>query len=198
VELVPELGLALPTCAAGTDSDDRCEGVAGGGAVGFSAFWRVSPHFAWGGGFAIAAFRYEAPEWAELEDTQAGAAWIGLLGRFYLLDEGSFDPYLQLGLGGAALGTTGTVTAGPNADQTYEETGAGPALQLGGGIDFILSSRLKLGPSLSYTRVFVDKIRRCRAGSGGECEDVSKDDAGHLNAFLTVGARLTIMVGDEL
>ena len=71
-------------------------------------------------------------------------------------------------------------------------------MQLGGGVDFIIGSRIKFGPALSYTRVFVDKVRRCRAGSGGDCEDVSKDSAGHLNAFLTLGARLTILVGDEL
>ena len=198
VELVPTLGLSFPSCAAGASSDDRCEGVEAGGGFGFAAFWRVTPHFAWGGGFDIAGFRYEAPASSGLKDTQAGAAWIGLLGRIYVLDETLFDPYFQLGIGGAALGTTGTVTTGPNANETYEETGAGPALQLGAGIDFILGSRIKLGPSLSYTRVFVDKIRRCRSGSGGECEDVPKDAAGHLNAFLTVGGHITIMIGDEL
>jgi hypothetical protein len=192
VELVPSVGLALPSCVAGSSSDDRCEGVEGGLTFGFSAFWRVTPYFAWGGGFDIAGFRYAPPEHVGLTDTQAGAAWIGVLGRFYFLDETTFDPYVQLGLGGGALGTAGSVPDG----ETYEETGAGPAIQLGGGIDFILAPRIKFGPGLAYTHVFVDKIRRCPSG-GGDCEDISKDRAGHLNAFLAVTARLTIMIGDE-
>jgi opacity protein-like surface antigen len=193
VELVPTLGLAFPSCASGAQSDDRCVGVEGGLTFGFSAFWRVTPHFAWGGGFDIAGFRYAPPDYVGLKDTQAGAAWIGLLGRLYLTGEGSLDPYLQLGLGGGALGTAGTEPGG----DTFEETGAGPALQIGGGVDFVLSPRIKLGPALSYTHVFVDKIRRCPSG-GGDCSDYSKDLSGHLNAFVSVSARLTIMIGDEL
>jgi hypothetical protein len=193
VELVPMAGLALPTCADGTSSDDRCEGVEGGLTFGFSAFWRVTPHFAWGGGFDIAAFRYAPPDHVELTDGQGGAAWIGVLGRVYFLDETTLDPYLQLGLGGGARGTPGTLPGG----EKIEETGAGPALQLGGGIDFILAPRIKLGPALSYTHVFVDKIRRCPSG-GGDCSDIPRDREGHLNAFFSVTARLTILIGDEL
>ena len=154
----------------------------------------MTPHFAWGGGFAFAGFRYEPPERVQLKNTQAAAAWLGLLGRFYFQSEGALDPYIQLGLGGAALGTTGDVPTG----ETYEETGAGPALQMGGGIDFFLSRGLMLGPAASYTHVFVDKIRRCRAGGSGDCIDVPKDEGGHLNAFIFVGARLTILLGSEL
>lgn len=194
VELVPQLGIALPGCSSTSVPDDRCEGVQAGPTFGFAAFWRVSPYFAWGGGFDVAGFRYEPPESAGLSETQAGGAWIGLLGRVYLLTEGSLDPYLQLGLGGGALGTSGREPTG----DTYEETGAGPALQLGGGIDFILSRRLKLGPALTYTRVLVDKIRRCRAGGDGDCTDIATDDADHLNAFLSITGRITIMIGDEL
>lgn len=194
VALVPSLGLVFPHCAAGSQSSDRCDGVKGGGLFSFDALWRVTPHFAWGGGFAFAGFRYEPPERVQLKNTQAAAAWLGLLGRFYFQSEGALDPYIQLGLGGAALGTTGDVPTG----ETYEETGAGPALQMGGGIDFFLSRGLMLGPAASYTHVFVDKIRRCRAGGSGDCIDVPKDEGGHLNAFIFVGARLTILLGSEL
>jgi hypothetical protein len=188
------LGLAFPICKAGSVSDDRCAGVEGGGMLGFSAFWRVAPHFAWGGGFAVAGFRYNAPERLGVSNTNAGAIWLGLLGRVYFADEGPIDPFFQLGIGGGALGTTYDAPTG----ETYEETGAGPAVQLGGGVDFFLSRTLKLGPSLFYTRVFVDKIRRCESSGDGQCQDVSKDDLGHLNAFLSIGASLTIMLGQEL
>jgi hypothetical protein len=193
VELVPEAGLVFPVCASGSESSDRCEGVEGGAIFGFSAFWRVTPRLAWGGGLTIAGFGYDPPERLGYQKTQGGAAWIGLLGRVYLFDEGSLDPYFQLGLGGAALGTTASIPGG----DSYEQTGAGPAIQLGVGFDFILSRAIKFGPSLTYTHVFVDKIRRCRTGTSGECSDFAKGTDGHLNALLGLTARLTIMVGDE-
>jgi hypothetical protein len=194
VELVPRLGVAFPNCKAGTQSDDRCQGVGTGGFGAFSAFWRVTPHFAWGGGFEVAGFTYNPPQQLNLSNGRAGAVFLGLAGRIYFNDEGTLDPFIQLGTGVGALGTTFDVANG----DTYEETGAGPAVQVGGGLDFYLSRSLRIGPTLLYTRVFVDKIRRCRTGSSGECVDLSKDADGHLNAYLTLGASLTIMLGEEL
>jgi hypothetical protein len=194
VELIPTLGIAFANCRAGSDNDDRCMGVKAGGTFGFGALWRVTPHFAWGGSFAVAGFRYEPPDRLNRDTGRAGAVWLGLLGRVYFAEEGSLDPYVQLGLGGGALGTT----FDDLNDVTYEETGAGPAVQIGGGLDFFLSRALKLGPSLTYTHVFVDKIRRCEAGGEGACGDIEKDAQGHLAGFLTVGAGLTIMLGEDL
>ena len=102
---------------------------------------------------------------------------------------------LQLGIGGGALGTTFDE---PVSDTRYEETGAGPATQIGGGLDFFLTRALKLGPALTYTHVFVDKIRRCEADGQGDCVDVEKGEAGHLAGVLVLGANLTIMLGEEL
>ena len=48
------------------------------------------------------------------------------------------------------------------------------------------------------TQVFVDKIRHCRGGDSGFCEDLPKDDHGHLDRYATLGVRLTIMIGNEL
>jgi hypothetical protein len=112
----------------------------------------------------------------------------------YFNDDGSLDPYVQLGIGVGALGTTAADPSGT----TWEETGAGPAGQLGGGIDFHLSRSIKLGPAVAYTRVFVDKIRRCRASGDGDCVDVSKDANGHLDSYFSLTARLTILLGGEL
>jgi hypothetical protein len=193
VELIPALGVALANCRAGSRSDNRCDGVGGGGIVGFTGLWRVTPYFAWGGGFEVAAFRNRPSEESELSDASAAAVWLGLIGRVYFNDEGALDPYVQLAIGVGALGTQAT----DPADVTWEETGAGPAAQIGGGLDFHLSRSLRLGPSLTYTRVFVDKIRRCQASGGGKCVDVSKDDDGHLNSHLTLAARLTITLGGE-
>lgn len=193
VELVPALSLALPNCRAGSATNDRCDGVTTGGGLGFVGLWRVTPYFAWGGGFEFHGFQYDPPEDLQLSEASAGAVWIGFIGRVYFADEGSIDPYVQLGLGVGALGTTTRDAAGVR----WEETGAGPAAQLSGGLDFFLSRSLKLGPALSYTRVFVDKIRRCRASGDGDCVDVSKDENGHLNSYLAVSVRLSILLGGE-
>ena len=106
VELIPELNLAFPHCAGGDVSDDRCTGVRGGLGFGFAAIWRVTPHLAWGGGFDLAGFRYDAPQRLGLRQTGAAAAQLRLIGRLYFLGEGSFDPYVEIGIGGAALGTS--------------------------------------------------------------------------------------------
>lgn len=189
------LGIAFPNCREGSQSDDRCTGVKAGGSIGFGALWRVTPHFAWGGSFSLAGFDYQPPESLRREKGRSGAVWLGLLGRVYFAEEGSLDPYVQLGIGGGALGTTFDDTAG---DARYEETGAGPAVQVGGGLDFFLTRALKLGPALTYTHVFVDKIRRCEADGTGDCVDVEKGEAGHLAGVLVLGANLTIMLGEEL
>jgi hypothetical protein len=193
VELIPSAGVALPNCRAGTDSDARCDGVTTGGIVGFTGLWRVTPYFAWGGGFEIAAFAYDPPKALGLTDAGAGAVWLGLVGRAYFMEEGSLDPYLQLGIGVGALGTSAKDSAGT----TWEETGAGPAGSVGGGLDFYLGRSVKLGPALSYTRVFVDKIRRCRASGDGNCVDVSKDEQGHLHSYFALSARLSFLLGGE-
>ncbi len=199
VELVPELALAWAHCQDGERSSARCSGVRGGAELGFSAFWRVTPYLAWGGGFQLAVFRHEPPRGSGVSDAEALAFFLGLMGRAYLLDRGAFDPYVQLGIGGGFLGTAGRGAPGILDDsERYEETGAGPAVQAGIGADFFLSSRLKLGPSFTYTQVFVDKIRRCRKGEAGDCEDVSKSEFGHMNSLLTLGVRLSILLGGDL
>ena len=194
VELIPELSLAFPHCAPGDVSDDRCAGVRGGFGFGFMALWRVTPYLAWGGGFDLAGFRYDPPSSTGLRQSTAAAGQLRLLGRLYFVAEGSFDPYIELGIGGAALGTSARDANG----DCFEETGAGVALSLGGGLDFFLSRRLRLGPYLSVTQVFVDKIRHCRGGDSGTCEDLSIDDHGHLSRYGNLGVRLTIMIGNEL
>ena len=143
------------------------------------------------------AAAYEPP--AALDRHQAGAAayFLGLVARLYLLEEGSMDPYVQLGVGGAALATAFEEGSGVD-QQRYEETGAGPALQLSLGLDFYLGPHLKLGPALSYTQVFVDKIRRCQRGGAGNCLDLPKGEHGYLDAYATAVARLTFLLGEEL
>jgi opacity protein-like surface antigen len=192
VELVPELSLTRAHCAAGDTSSDRCSGVKAGAELGFQAFWRVTPYLAWGGGFELAGFRNSPPAHTGITDAGAGAAFLGLLGRAYFLDRSSIDPYVQLGLGGAVV-----VTTGRRDNVHFDETGAGPALQLGGGVDFFVSSRVKLGPSLAYTHVFIHRLRDCSGDGSDACMDVSKSD-GHLDAFVMLGVRLSVLLGGDM
>lgn len=196
VELVVDLGLGLAHCAEGDGSDARCSGVGGGLSLGLTALWRVTPMFAWGGTFEVAGFRNE-PEDPQYTNARAGAVFIGLAGRVYFADEGAFEPFVELGLGGGALGTRQDEPT-TNGRAGYEETGAGPALRAGIGFDFHLTRTLRLGPALSLTRVFVDKIRRCKATGIGECQDVSTDLGGHLDSYVQVLGNLTFQFGSEL
>ena len=193
VELIPQLSFAVPACQPGDVSNDRCSGVTWGLGAGFGALWRVAPHFAWGGSFDLAFFGNDPPNGGS-RTAGAASAWIGLLGRVYFFDEGSVDPWVQVGFGGAALGTAFEDAS----SEPWRETGAGPALQVGGGLDFFLGPRLRLGPSLLLTRVFVDKISRCHGNGERDCSELRKEDHGYLNAVAVLGASLTIMLGDEL
>lgn len=196
VEIVLDLGLGVPHCASGEDSDYRCSGVGGGLSLGLTALWRVTPMFAWGGTLEVAGFRNE-PEDPDYTDARAGAVFLGITGRVYFYEEGRFEPFVELGLGGGALGTRQDepTATGPTG---YEETGAGPAMRGGIGFDFHLSRTLRLGPALSVTHVFVDKIRRCKATGSGQCQDVSTDLGGHLDSYLQVVGNLTFQFGSEL
>lgn len=195
VELIPRLALSLPHCEAGEASSDRCSGVGGGMGLTLTALWRVTPWFAWGGALSVVGFENE-PEQAEYRDAQAGAALLALVGRVYFMDEGRLDPYLELGVGGAALGTQQEEPELAGGRARYDETSAGPAVRAALGLDIHLTRALRVGPSLGVTRVFVDKVRRCRGG-GGHCHDHTTSQRGHLDSYLELGANLTIQLGSE-
>ena len=199
IELIPQLGLAVPKCQRGETSSRNCDGVKAGGFAGFMALWRISPYFAWGGTLDLTALRYLPPDDLERSNAAAGSVYLGLVARLYFLQEGWVDPYLELGLGGGALATEFDETDVLTQEEArYDETGAGPAVQLGAGVDFYLGPHLRLGPAVAFTQVSVDKIRRCPSGGGGDCQDLPKHEDGYLNAYATVTARLTILLGDEL
>lgn len=197
VELIPALGLAIPHCAPGDQSDARCSGVGAGVVIGLTALWRVTPMFAWGGTLEVAGFGNQ-PDNAGYSNARAGAAFIGLTGRVYFTEQGQFEPFVELGVGGGALGTQQDELEVGGGQAGYEETGAGPALRGFIGFDLHLSRTLRLGPALGLTQVFVDKIRRCRATGGGECADSAPDRGGHLDNYLQIVANLTFQFGSEL
>ncbi len=194
VELFPHAGLVAPLCQTGSQGNDRCDGLRAGAQAGAAVLWRVLPYFAWGGALDVTMFRYQPPAHLGLHRTSAAAVFFGLLGRGYAATEGPVDPYVEIGLGGGALGRGFRDRDGHD----YDETGAGPALRLGAGADLYVGQRIRLGPALGWTALLVDKIRRCRASGSGNCVDVSMHDQGYLNGYVSLTLRVTFLVGEEL
>ncbi len=196
-EIVPGLGFGTPFCSEGRVASDRCEGLGTGVRIGVAAFWRVTPHLAWGGGLEFMGFGVEPPKGLELDRGAGGSIFLGLLGRYYFLDSGALDPFVSLGLGGAALGTS-LAERGPTGETArYEETAAGPAIRLGAGLDFFLSPSLRLGPHAAYAKLFTDRIRRCSADRQDDCIDRSTRDYGYLDSYLELTVALTVQLGTE-
>jgi hypothetical protein len=191
---VPEVGLIVPLCREGTLSDERCRGIRTSAHAGFTALWRVHPNVAWGGSLDLGALTYDPPESLARDDPEAGAMFLGVVGRVYGLDEGILDPYLQLAFG---LGAVGRSFVDPSGDR-IEETAVGPALQVGGGVDTFVSSRLRLGPAVALTRTFIAEIRHCNTSQGNACVELDANDDGHVHATLEVSVRLTVMLGNPL
>ncbi|HEY4158824.1 MAG TPA: hypothetical protein VGM29_12030 [Polyangiaceae bacterium] len=192
VELLPELMLGFPECHDGSFSNPRCDDLGGGLGLGVGGLWRVSPYFAFGGTLDALAFRFRPPAQAALSNTRAAGFFAGILGRVYFMDSGALDPYVELALGGGAIGTN-AVEAN---NQQYQESSAGGSVRVGGGLEFFLSSRLRLGPALDLTRFSAKHVRRCDAQN--QCVDLDPNLYAHGVGFFTLSCRLTILVGPKL
>ena len=83
--------LFAPLCA--TTGDDCAQSVGFGGAL--AALHRTDPFFAWGG----EGHYLETSDAALPSGTWRRTLELSVLGRVYLLEEGSLDPYLELALG---------------------------------------------------------------------------------------------------
>lgn len=192
-ELIPGVGFALPHCVERGGTRELCEGVRGGLGISAGVLWRVVPYFAWGGALGVDVFRYRPPAALAGDESRAFGAKVHVLARVYWNEEGPIDPYVQLGLGGAVLGTT-IVADGT----TTERSGAGASVELEGGVGFALSRSVRLGPSLAYTHVVVDRVRVSEVDSDADALDLDASRTGHLDGVLRLGAQLTIAFGDEL
>jgi hypothetical protein len=184
--------LGFPHCHDGSLSNARCDGLRGGLGLGLGALWRVSPYFGLGGTLSALGFGYRPPAQAALSDTRATGLFGGILARVYFTDTGALEPYLELALGGGAFGTAAVEANG----QRYQESAAGGALRVGGGLEFYVSRRLRLGPALDLTRFESKQVRRCDAQN--RCVDLDPNGYGHGVGFLTLSCRLTILVGPTL
>lgn len=190
LEIASEAMLGFPSCS--DSGAARCDGLGPGPGLGFSALWRVSPYFAFGGTVSTSSFRFDPSRRAELERARESGLFYGLLGRVYFADHGVVEPYLELGLGSGS----GRSSAREADAMTYSETSGGTALRVGGAVELYLGRHVRFGPALDWTRWRADRVLRC--DESGACVDLDANKAGHALGFTTLSARLTIAIGPEL
>ena len=183
-ELALALAVFLPSCGSGSVDDRGCLTVKRGSGVDAALVYRVGPFFAVGAEAALSGFasRGEGP----LSGAGGGARFFGVVGRVYFAEQGVWDPYLALTLGAGTLQLK-------SADDTRVST-TGLGARVAGGVDFLLGSHLRLGPSASFAHWVTWSEERC---SAAVCRD-QQAAYGRLLGFATLGVRLTASFGDVL
>lgn len=151
LELIPQVALSLPWCG---DRQSGCEALPAGFELGLTALYRVAPNFAFGITARTDSFR--APG-EDSSDLRARMTFFGIAGRLDATENGWWDPYLALALGGGSLKTETLGLAG----STEDRVGFSPALRIAGGIDFVINSWLRFGPTLGILRYAPNESRRC-------------------------------------
>lgn len=189
-ELSGELLIGLPNCTLGSSQNERCDGVAPGPGLGAMALYRPSPYFAFGGTVSALKFGFRPAGGSGLSSGGADGHFWGLLTRLYFFDHGLFEPYLELGLGSA-----GIATRAQEADAEYDESSAGLAFRAGGGLEFHVSRRVRLGAAYDWTQFYPQQLRRC---GRGRCVDLDGAYYGHGTGFSTASLRVSILVGPGL
>ena len=171
----------LPSCSAGSFDDRGCVTLGPGGGAEGALLYRVGPFFAAGAEGAWSGFAGRGR--GALSGAGGGGGFVGIAGRVYFADSGLWDPYVSLALGYSALRLNegGAATSGFGA-------------RVGGGIDFLVGSRVRLGPGLSFAHFIAWSEERCR---GAVCRD-ERASYGRLLGFATLGLRLTASFGDAL
>ncbi len=190
VELGPELGVALPSCAGRVDRAAPCAALAPGPLVGVSALYRPNPYFAFGGGFHAAWFGAQS----EMAPAQSSGRLLELavLARVYLLESGRLEPYFELGFG---VGTQ-LSEAAPLGEPSFEQRSIAAGGHVAGGVDFYLGESFRLGPSISALRFFSGTSDRCAQNQ--RCSAATLDEHGQLLAAYALGVKLSLGLGSRL
>lgn len=189
-----ELGVAfaafLPSCGSGSIDDRACLTLSAGSGVDAALLYRVSPFFAFGVEGALSGF---GNGHGALSSAGGSARFFGVTGRVYFADAGSWDPYLALTLGIGVLNLR-VPSASESATPEAKIATTGLGARVAGGVDYSLSSHLRLGPSVSFSRWVAYDDASCE---GGVCREQGAL-YGHVLGFATLGLRLTGSFGDAL
>lgn len=168
-EVVAEAGLALPWCSQGAFAP--CAGLGTGLSASLAGIYRITPYVGLGAEIAAASFR--------IDGGSGHAGVIGPVFRAYFLEQGSIDPWIQVGFGAAHFRTR-------HAMADIDVEASGPAFSGAAGVDFWLSPSWKLGPSIGQRFLFPTESRACQAQA---CGSFTPGQAGgvrrHLNLSLT-------------
>jgi hypothetical protein len=185
-ELVPELGLALPSCRKRAES---CGGIRPGLDVGITGLYRPMPYFAFGVSAHFDAFSLGRSRSADV--LEASTSFFGVAGRVYAFESGAFDPYLELALGGGSLETSGVDARG----RVGTHVDFAPAARVAAGLDFALGSWLRLGPVFAVSEYAPRTASVC--GAGG-CVSRSAERAALPRGSTSFGFRLSLSAGERL
>jgi hypothetical protein len=147
------------------DSAARGSGLGAGAGVSF----RTSPYFSLGTEGSVLHVQAE-------DGDRTLSLELAAVGRVYLLEAGLLDPYLELVFGyGAERSRPGTAPS------------HGPSARVGGGLDLVVLSPLKLGLHVAYREIV-------RAAPGSAALDRGVRAEGGLLA----GVALTLPLGEPL
>jgi hypothetical protein len=184
-ELSAALAAFLPNCGSGSIDDRGCLTVTPGSGVDVALLYRVGPFFAFGAEGLLSGFGGGGH--GVLSGSGGGARFFGVVGRVYFADEGAWDPYVALTLGAGSLELRGAA-----ADTRESTTGLGG--RVAGGVDYVLGSRLRIGPAASFAHWLAWSEARC---AGDVCRE-QPAMYGRLLGFATLGVRVTGSFGDVL
>lgn len=148
-----------------------------GSALALGGAWRLSRSWALGG--EVGAWQFGVrDEWrGQLEDPATDvkftSTYLSLIARWYWLAKlGSYQGYLQFGLGGGVV--TGEAEAESGAK--YSVSNSGVVFPLGIGFDFELGDVFRLGPqALAYVQSSTTHCEELNGG-GETCGDSGEDD----------------------
>jgi hypothetical protein len=176
----------LPSCGAGSIDDRGCLTVRAGGGIDASLLYRLSPFFAVG--VEGVASGFGGADAGALGAGGGRARFGGVVGRLYFADSGTWDPYAALTLG------VGTLTLPGNDELQARVATSGMGGRVAGGIDYLLGSHFRLGPTASFAHWIAWSEQQC---AGNVCRDQSPR-YGRLLGFATLGLRLTGSFGESL
>jgi hypothetical protein len=185
-ELTAALSTFLPSCGSGSVDDRACLTVAPGSGLEVAVLYRASPFFAVGAEAALSGFRARGR--GLLSNAGGAARFLGASGRVYFADDGAWDPYVALTLGVGSL----TVNGDLPTEQSVSTTGFGA--RVAGGVDYLLGTRVRVGPSVSFTRWLAWSEQPCEASICAAGPALY----GRVLGFATLGLRVTASFGDVL
>jgi hypothetical protein len=170
---------------------DPCRELSPAFGLEAQGLWRLSGHWALGARLEYTHFSWDARLALGQPASGGTGRWpfLGLEGRGYLFDEGAFDPYLGAALGWGLLSME--FREGAEELALRRES---LATAISAGASWWVSSRMRVGPNLTFSWQPFGGVERCERGV---CLDGSA--FGRVpNRALRLGITVTFGAGDEL